>query len=178
MRSDPHPSPLPQSGRGRGSKTCSFWGGNVPSSIPGGSGSLTLVTLRFGLEDACPALVALRRRRNLCCKNLAKTRDGWSGNLELVTAPFSRFFITNTLHHRLLAYVLFVSCRGGVRWGSCGALRCFTRSGSAFSGSVTATKKIAVPAIDYSISTSLMSRRGAADSAVARQGDATTTVMI
>jgi hypothetical protein len=39
----------------------------------------------------------------LRCKNLAKTRDWVGSNLQLVTAPFSRFFIANTLHHRLQA---------------------------------------------------------------------------
>jgi hypothetical protein len=31
-----------------------------------------------------------------CCKNLAKTRDWFGSDLELVAAPFSRFFIKTT----------------------------------------------------------------------------------
>jgi hypothetical protein len=42
----------------------------------------------------------------LRCKNLAKTRDWLSSHLELIPAPFSKFFIANTLHHRLLAWSL------------------------------------------------------------------------
>jgi hypothetical protein len=48
-------------------------------------------------------------------QNLAKTRDWLSSNLQFVTAPFARFFIANTLHHRLLARVLFVARAGGVQ---------------------------------------------------------------
>ena len=39
-------------------------------------------------------------------KNLTKTRDCLSSNFEVVPTPFSRFFIANTLHHRLLACLL------------------------------------------------------------------------
>ena len=46
-------------------------------------------------------------------KNLAKTRGLVGNHLEVVPAPFSRFFIANTLHHRLLAGSL-LSRTGGV----------------------------------------------------------------
>ena len=47
-------------------------------------------------------------------KNLAKTRDWLSSVLQVVTAPFSRFFTANTLHHRLLAELLSGSRERGV----------------------------------------------------------------
>ena len=100
-------------------------------------------------EEYGSSLVSLRRRRNLRCKNLAKTRDWLSGNLELVAAPFSRFFIANTLHHRLLAGVLFVSCGCGVRWGGGGAWRCFYAQRLYSSAMLYATKNVAASAIFY-----------------------------
>jgi hypothetical protein len=36
----------------------------------------------------------------LCCKNLAKTPEHLGSNLEVATAPFSRFFITSTPNYR------------------------------------------------------------------------------
>ena len=39
-------------------------------------------------------------------KNFTKSRDCLGSDLEVVPAPFSRFFIANTLHHRLLAWSL------------------------------------------------------------------------
>ena len=45
------------------------------------------------------------------CKNPAKTRGLVGSDLEVVPAPFSRFFIANTLHHRLLAWSLLSRTR-------------------------------------------------------------------
>jgi hypothetical protein len=47
-------------------------------------------------EDFAPSWLAGISSGKFCCKNLAKTRDQWSSALELVTAPFSRFFIKTT----------------------------------------------------------------------------------
>ena len=41
-------------------------------------------------------MVGWHQLGKFCCKNLAKTRDYVGGNLEVVTTPFSRFFIKTT----------------------------------------------------------------------------------
>jgi hypothetical protein len=82
----------------------------------------------------------------LCCKNLTKTRDWFGRTLKVVAAPFSRFFITNTLHHRLLAYVLCLLqkwCVVEQLWRS----EVFSRHGGALSANAITTKKVAAPAI-------------------------------
>jgi hypothetical protein len=49
--------------------------------------------------------VGLRQLGNLCCKNLAKTRGQIGSNREMVTAPFSRFFIPSTPNCHLTGVV-------------------------------------------------------------------------
>ena len=74
-----------------------------------------------GFSRCLSTLVTLRPWRNLRCKNLAKTRDCLSSHLQLVPAPFSRFFIANTLHHRLLIWSLAIARR------LCDWFACMTR---------------------------------------------------
>jgi hypothetical protein len=57
-----------------------------------------LAAARF--EEYSTRLVGWRQLGNLGCKNLAKTRDYFVSDLELVTAPFSRFFIPSTPNYR------------------------------------------------------------------------------
>jgi hypothetical protein len=57
-----------------------------------------LVAARF--EDVA-------RRGKFRCKNLAKTRDWFGRNLQLVSAPFSRFFIKTTPNYRLTGVCSF-----------------------------------------------------------------------
>jgi hypothetical protein len=63
-----------------------------------------------------------------CCEN---TRTQHS-HLGLVAAPFCRFFIANTLHHRLLVVVLFISRGLGVQLSRGGITAGFSRMLGAF----------------------------------------------
>jgi hypothetical protein len=71
------------------------------------------------LEENLAALVGLRKLGNLGCKNIAKTRGQLGSHLEMVTAPFSIFFIPSTPNYRsngvvafryALRYRVFIDC--------------------------------------------------------------------
>ncbi len=74
-------------------------------------------------------------------KNFMKARDCLGSDLEVVPAPFSRFFIANTLHHRLLIGSLAIA-RQLCDWFACmtrqpcdwGELGSALASGSALAG--------------------------------------------
>ena len=72
----------------------------------------------WAFQDVCHSWVTLRRWRNLHCKNLTKTRGHLGSHLEVIPAPFSRFFIANTLHHRLLIGSLAIARQLG-DWFAC-----------------------------------------------------------
>ena len=80
----------------------------------------------WAFQDVCPGLVALRLGLSkmfvlawsrcgdggICAAKILRKHAGTLGSdLEVVPAPFSRFFIANTLHHRLRAGSLLPPAR-------------------------------------------------------------------
>jgi hypothetical protein len=53
-----------------------------------------------GFEEYSATVGWLAASGKLRCQKLARTREQFSSNLELVTAPFSRFFIRTTPNYR------------------------------------------------------------------------------
>jgi hypothetical protein len=57
------------------------------------------------LEETLITLAGLRQLGNLGCKNIAKTRGQLGSDLQIVTAPFSIFFIPSTPNYRLTGVI-------------------------------------------------------------------------
>jgi hypothetical protein len=71
-------------------------------------------------EESSASLEGLRQLGNLGCKNIAKTRGFVGKDLEMVTAPFSIFFIPSTPNYRLTGVVSLpdaLRCRVFILYG-------------------------------------------------------------
>jgi hypothetical protein len=72
------------------------------------------------LEESSANVVGLRQLGNLGCKNIAKTRGQLGSDLDMVTAPFSIFFIPSTPNYRFTDVVSFrytLRCRVFIGYG-------------------------------------------------------------